>query len=193
MEQQVKQRIAHIVRQAVVEEYGLKTCVATIKVLQKVLMLWGVDLSPHVVSLKVVPRESIELLSDATLSLEEKRRRGSLLPQGMRPVEILSTQEEMKFHVVGRTQIDGEHTLWDPSIDQVNDEVCSCHFGPLVFPISNGTTDSDGNINFLVDGCIVAYKEAQELEEKVYSLDVWRDSYSDLVSAIMKECFEQMQ
>jgi hypothetical protein len=189
MEQQVKERIAQIVRRIVADSYGLKTCVATIKVLQKVLELgWGVEMSPHVVSLKVVPRESVEIMNDEALSLEEKQCRASMLPAGTGPITIESTHNEIKFHVVGLTQLDGDAFIWDPSIDQVNQELYSCHFGPLVLAMSHSRIDSDGNINFDIDGCLVAYKEVKELEEKVYALDIWRDDYSDLVTDVMREC-----
>ena len=187
MEQNLRDSISRIVREIVVEAYGGLTCAATVKVLSEVLSKgWGIDLSPHIVSLKILTPKVIEILENSELSNEQKLKLIEQLPSGEKPKRLESGDDGMKFHMVGLSGSENEFVLWDPSIDQVNIYFDSCRLEPLSLPMSTSKTDADGNIIFVHQGCQLIYKEQEILEKFVFKSDVWLTDYSHLFTKALE-------
>lgn len=189
MEQTLRDEICRIVRSVVVEAYGEPTCAATVKVLSEVLRAcWGIDLSAHVVSLKIVPPKVIEIMESTELTEKQKLALIEQLPPGESAKALESTEDEMKFHLVGLSGTGKEYIFWDPSIDQINKELDSCHFNPMTLSMSSSKSDATGNIVFKHQGCHLIYREQKELEGAVFSSEVWLTDYSELIEKAVKLC-----
>ncbi len=189
MEQTLRDDICRIIRGVVVEAYGEPTCAATVKVLSEVLRAgWGIDLSPHVVSLKIVPPKAIDIMERTELTDEQKLALLEQLPPGESAKALESTENEMKFHLVGLSGTGNEYIFWDPSIDQVNKELDSCRFSPMSLSMSSSKSDATGNIIFTHQGCHLIYREQKELEEAVFSSEVWLTDYSKLIEKAINLC-----
>ncbi len=189
MEQTLRDGICRIVRDVVVEAYGEPTCAATVKVLSEVLhAVWGIELSPHVVSLKILPPKVIEIIERTDLTEGQKLALIEQLPSGESAKALESTENEMKFHLAGLSGTGNEYIFWDPSIDQVNKELDSCRFNPMSLSMSSSQSDENDNIVFTHQGCHLIYREQKELEEAVFSSEVWLTDYSRLIEKAIDLC-----
>lgn len=188
MDQLVRDRVGRVVRSLVKKAYGAPTCIGSVKVLAAVLKEgWGIDLSLHMVSLKIIPSRVLEILSKTELTLDEQRAAIQKLPDGEKPKAIVSGDGQLKFHVVGISGSESLSILWDPSIDQVNSVFDTCKFDPLSVPMSERLPNDPENIVFIVNGCTLGYRVHVELEKVVHACDAWSMDYSAITKAALFE------
>jgi hypothetical protein len=188
MEQSVRDAISRIVRGIVKDAYGELTCAGTVKVLAEVLKKgWGIQLSPHVVSLRIVPPRVLAIMEKVDLTSEQKLELIQQLPGGEKPKAIESGKYDTKFHMVGLSGSGSSCVLWDPSIDQVNRNFDSCKLEPVSLQMSDSRTDDDENIVFSVQGCQLIYREQKDLEETVFASEAWLTDYSNLYAKALEE------
>jgi len=145
------------------------------------------DLSLHVVSLKIIPSRVLDILSKAELTDDEKMALFQKLPDGEKPKTIESGDGQLKFHVVGMSGSKSLSILWDPSIDQINSVFDTCKFNPLSVPLSERLPNDSGNMVFMVKGCTLDYREQKELEKVVHACDAWSMNYSDIIKDALFE------
>lgn len=190
MDKLVRDRVGRVVRSLVKKAYGVPTCVGSVKVLAAVLKEgWDIDLSLHIVSLKITPSRVNEILSKTELTDDEKIATIQKLPDGEKPKAMESDDGHFKFHVVGMSGSESLKILWDPSIDQINSVFDTCKFDPLSVPLSERLPNNSENMVFIVNGCTLDYRlqKEKELEKIVHASDVWSKDYSDITKAALFE------
>lgn len=192
MDGSTKNTINRTVRCQIRREFGRDdTCVVSVRVLSEVLKRgWGVDITPHVVHLKVFPPRVLEILENRNLS-PEVIQQISKLPKGEGIVGIISTEKEQKIHVIGTSIHDNEMFLWDPSIDQVNQHLASCELEPICVSFKQLKQFNDGNGKWDYverDGCWIMYSKEEQREENVFNSSAWVADYSHLVERVLSLC-----
>lgn len=154
------------------------TCIGCIKVLSQVLKeTWDIELTPHIVDLKVLPPEVLSIFNSQDLNLNDQLIN---LPPGKRQIRIESC-ESFDGHLVGTCSIGNRHFFWDPSIDQVNRQLTSGRLKPFCVEtdVQNG-----GNLTIEVFGCLLKYDTRSEFDAEVYGSTAWNDDYTKLVRSI---------
>ena len=190
MEKDMRDTINSVVRIHVMRTYGDATCVGTIKVLADVLRKgWGLELTPHIVSLRVIPAQALAILENKQLQDSEKIALTNDLPDDEKQHAIESSGNDSTFHMIGRSGTENKFFLWDPSIDQINHHLRSCKFDPICLPLSERIPNANGpeDIVFRVNGCLLVYREQSHLNEQVFLCDAWNMDYSDITGDVLCE------
>lgn len=155
-----------------------KTCIGCIKVLSQVLLeAWDIELTPHIVDLKIVPPEAWRIINSQGPNMKEQINN---LPQGKRLIEMKSGKR-FNGHLVGTCNIGNRHFFCDASIDQLNEQLTSVMLKPFCVETD---VQSGGDLTIEVFGCLLKYDTRSEFDAEVYGSKAWNDDYTTLVSSI---------